>query len=134
MAIQLLEIGTQTEQLAACRLALLMGVFTKDNRVAEFLKFSRSMLQADHAVLVFQNEPYIWFSSADGCKPFLASGQAQLEPYFEGADCIDHAHPNYSNFSQHIQNFFRRLKCNPVSYRYPVKSFVINFQTFKLIQ
>lgn len=103
MAIQLLEIGTQTEQLAACRLALLMGVFTKDNRVAEFLKFSRSMLQADHAVLVFQNEPYIWFSSADGCKPFLASGQAQLEPYFEGADCIDHAHPNYSNFSQHIQ-------------------------------
>jgi len=84
-------------------LALLMGVFTKDNRVAEFLKFSRSMLQADHAVLVFQNEPYIWFSSADGCKPFLASGQAQLEPYFEGADCIDDSHPNYSNFSQHIQ-------------------------------
>lgn len=39
-----------------------MGVFTEDNRVAEFLKFSRSMLQIDNAILVFQDEPYIWFS------------------------------------------------------------------------
>ena len=104
MAIQLLEIGTQTEQLASCRLALLMGVFTEDNRVAEFLKFSRSMLQIDNGILVFQDEPYIWFSSAKGCKPFLAHEEANLVAYFDGADCLDILHPNYAQFSQHIKN------------------------------
>lgn len=104
MAIKLLEIGAQTEQLAACRLALLMGVFTEDNRVAEFLKFSRSLLQTDNAILVFQDEPYIWFSNADGCKPFLANDDAGLAAYFDDAGCIDASHANYSDFSQHIKN------------------------------
>lgn len=102
MAIQLLEIGTQTEQLAACRLALLMGVFTDDNRVADFLKFSKSMLQVDNALLVFENEPYIWHSSAVGCKPFLARAETSLAVYFDDSDYIDIEHPNYSDFSQHI--------------------------------
>lgn len=89
MAIQLLEIGTQTEQLAACRLALLLGVFTEDNRIAEFLKVARSLLQIDSAILAFQDEPYIWYSSAAGCQPFLANEGASLAAYFDGAGCID---------------------------------------------
>ena len=39
MVLQLLEIGTQTELLASCRLSLLMGVYTDDNRIMDFLKF-----------------------------------------------------------------------------------------------
>ncbi len=104
MAIQLLEIGPQTEQLAACRLALLMGVFTEDNRVAEFLKFSRSLLQAENAVLAFQDEPYIWYSSAAGCKPFLASDSANLHAYFNDSACIDINHPQYDEFSAHVKS------------------------------
>lgn len=102
MAFELLEIGTQTEQLAACRLALLMGVYTEDNRVADFLKFSRGMLHAENAILAFHDEPYIWHSSAEGCKPFLAKKGVNLIPYFDGADCIDSAHPNYMAFSQYV--------------------------------
>ena len=104
MAIQLLEIGTQTEQLAACRLALLLGVFTEDNRIAEFLKVARSLLQIDSAILAFQDEPYIWYSSAAGCQPFLAHEGASLAAYFDGADCIDALHPNYAAFSRHIRD------------------------------
>ncbi|WP_374664693.1 sensor histidine kinase [Acinetobacter sp.] len=105
MAIELLEIGTQTDQLAACRLALLMGVFTEDNRIADFLKFTRNMMQTENAILIFQDEPYIWFSSDAGCKPFLAHQQTNLVPYFAGADCIDHSHANYEAFSQQIYDF-----------------------------
>lgn len=104
MAIQLLEIGTQTEQLAACRLALLLGVFTEDNRIAEFLKVARGLLQIDSAILAFQDEPYVWHSSAAGCKPFLAHGDAGWAAYFDGADCIDALHPNYAAFSRHIRD------------------------------
>lgn len=47
MKMQLLEIGSATEQLSACKISLLLGVFTPDNRVEGFLKFARGILQTD---------------------------------------------------------------------------------------
>lgn len=70
MELKLLEIGSQTEQLSACKLSLLMGVFTQENRIADFLKFARSMLQTDYAILAFKGEPYIWFSSDEAVNHF----------------------------------------------------------------
>ena len=103
MAINLLEIGAQTEQLGACRLSLLMGVYTDDNKIADFLKFARSILRMESAILAFKNEPYIWYGSDEGVKAFLADSNEQLERFFEGDNTIiDHQHACYSAFSDYV--------------------------------
>ena len=102
MKIQLLEIGPETEQLSACTLSLLLGVHTPSNQIDGFLKFARQMLQVDHAILTFKNEPYIWYSTNQVFKAFHANPNAQLESFFQGQQLIEPQHPQYANFVQHI--------------------------------
>ncbi|OTG84725.1 sensor histidine kinase [Acinetobacter sp. ANC 4648] len=103
MRLELLEIG-QADQLSACKLSLLLGVFTPDNRIEGFLKCARGILQAKYAILAFHHEPYIWYSSDDGFKAFRANKEANLTPYFIGETVLNRHHENYSAFSQHIQD------------------------------
>lgn len=51
MGIQLLDIGSDTEQLSACHLSLLLGVNSNDNKIKSFLKFARKILGAHAAIL-----------------------------------------------------------------------------------
>ena len=51
MKIQLLEIGSETEQLSACRLSLLLGIAKPQNQISTYLKLARQLLAVDHAVL-----------------------------------------------------------------------------------
>ena len=104
MELKLLEIGSQTEQLSACKLSLLMGVFTQENRIADFLKFARSMLQTDYAILAFKGEPYIWFSSDEGCKPFLAEADARVNRFFDEHDLITPQSEIYAEVSAYMQS------------------------------
>ncbi|MCG2608825.1 HAMP domain-containing histidine kinase [Acinetobacter sp. SM34] len=105
MKMQLLEIGSETEQLSACKISLLLGVFTSTNQVERFLKFARKMLGAGQAVLAFHNEPYIWYSSPHGFKAFCSPCETYLSSYFEGHNFIDHQHHQYPNLVQHISQF-----------------------------
>ncbi len=102
MKIQLLEIGPETEQLSACTLSLLLGVHTPSNQIDGFLKFARQMLQVDHAILTFKNEPYIWYSTNQVFKAFRANPNARLDAFFQGQQLIEPQHPQYANFVQHI--------------------------------
>ena len=102
MKIQLLEIGPETEQLNACKLSLLLGVHTPSNQIDGFLKFARQMLQVDHAILTFKNEPYFWYSTNQVFKAFHANPTAQLDAFFQGHQLIEPQHPQYANFVQHI--------------------------------
>lgn len=102
MKIQLLEIGPETEQLSACTLSLLLGVHTPTNQIDGFLKFARQMLQVDHAILTFKNEPYIWYSTNQVFKAFRANPNARLDAFFQGQQLIEPQHPQYANFVQHI--------------------------------
>jgi len=52
MGIQLLDIGSDTEQLSACHLSLLLGVNSNDNKIKSFLKFARKILGAHAAILI----------------------------------------------------------------------------------
>ncbi|MFH7765868.1 sensor histidine kinase [Acinetobacter sp. BSP-28] len=104
MAMQLLEIGSTTDQLSACKLSLLLGVFTSNNRVEGFLKFARGILQADCGILCFHDEPYIWHSSAEGFKVFQASAEANLASFFAGDTILSSTHKNYPTFSRHIHD------------------------------
>ncbi len=105
MKMQLLEIGSETEQLGACKISLLLGVFTAMNQLEHFLRFSRNMLGAEQAVLAFHAEPYIWYSSAHGFKAFCSPGETCLSSYFEGHHFIDHQHRQYPNLVQHVSQF-----------------------------
>ncbi len=103
MVLQLLEIGTQTELLASCRLSLLMGVYTEDNRIEDFLKFARGILQTDSALLTFKGEPYIWYASDHEVKAFLAKADEQkLDQFFQNQTRVDKYSNNYQEFSDYI--------------------------------
>ena len=104
MELKLLEIGSETEQLSACKLSLLLGVFGQDNRIADFLKFARSMLQTDYAILAFKDEPYIWFSSDEGCRPFLSEADARVNAFFQETDLITPEHAIYPTASAYMQS------------------------------
>lgn len=103
MRLELLEIG-QADQLSACRLSLLLGVFTTDNKVEGFLKFARGILNSERAILAFHDEPYIWYSSSTGFKAFQAKRRAKLSSYFSGDAVLNADHPNYAEFSKHIKS------------------------------
>lgn len=102
MKLELLEIGEQTKQLSACSLSLLLGVSTKNNRIAAFLKFARRMLQMDQAILVFREEPYGWYEVNDECHAFIAQPHDDFEFFFLGDPYIDSKHPNYCVVSNYI--------------------------------
>ena len=102
MKIQLLEIGPETEQLSACTLSLLLGVHTPSNQIDGFLKFARQMLQVDHAILTFKNEPYFWYSTNQVFKAFHANPTAQLDAFFQGQQLIEPQHSQYAKFVKHI--------------------------------
>jgi len=55
MSIQLLDVGSDTEQLSACHLSLLLGVNSNDNKIKSFLKFARKILGAHAAILTYFN-------------------------------------------------------------------------------
>ncbi|TCB35676.1 HAMP domain-containing histidine kinase [Acinetobacter sp. ANC 4910] len=95
MNIQLLEIGSETEQLSACRLSLLLGITSSQNQISSFLKLARQLLAVDYAVLQFYNEPYAWVSMQSGLKAYASSS---LFPSLIRQAYIDERHPDYSIF------------------------------------
>lgn len=101
MKLQLIEVD-QADQLSACKLSLLLGVFTPKNQIDGFLKFARSILDADSAILAFHHEPYIWHSSPHGFKAFHAKKTVDLLQYFDGKTTLCAYHPNYTQFSAYI--------------------------------
>ena len=70
MGIQLLDVGSDTEQLSACHLSLLLGVNSNDNKIKSFLKFARKILGAHAAILTFSNEPYSWYAGKHAFNAF----------------------------------------------------------------
>lgn len=104
MVVKLLDIGAQTEQLAACRLSLLMGVYTDDNKIADFLKFARGILQMDSAILAFKDEPYIWYSSDREFKAFMAAADERLQEFFLHTDRLDVSHPLFPQLSAYAHS------------------------------
>ncbi len=114
MRLKLLEVGAGTEQLSACKVSLLLGVFSNENSIERFLKIGRKALNVKNAILAFPEEPYVWLSSAAGFKALHAHEEASLLPYFQGAPFVDSRHWNYEEFSKHIDHLgvdHERLIC-----------------------
>lgn len=100
--MKLVEIGSEREQLSLCKLSLLLGVYTQENRIADFLKFACDMLQIGKGVFVFKEEPYGWHYFNECCCAFVAKVHDELENFFAGSLWIDKHHPNYSVTSKYL--------------------------------
>lgn len=102
MGIQLLDIGSDTEQLSACHLSLLLGVNSNDNKIKSFLKFARKILGAHAAILTFSNEPYSWYAGKHAFNAFQLPAEANFATHFEGEIAIDSLHCHYHHLSQQV--------------------------------
>lgn len=102
MKLQLLEIGSETEQLSACRLSLLLGIFTATNQIERFLSSARKILGVERSALAFEGEPYLWYAHQDCFKAFIAPDHIQIVELFDGQDCIHAEHPHYLQLVERI--------------------------------
>ena len=115
MQPELLELN-QADQLSDCKLSLLLGVgiSTSRNQVDIFLKMARRLLNVESAVWAFHYEPYVWFVTPEGFHACAANPQlaAELQAYYTPDHVpISATHPNYAQFSQHLQqNAFKHQR------------------------
>lgn len=102
MELRLLEIGKETDQLSACSLSLLLGVFTPNNQIANFLCLAQKILQVEQAILSFHNEPYTWYSNAAVFKACFEHSQTNFKQFYQGEKVILPAHNQYENFVAYL--------------------------------
>jgi signal transduction histidine kinase len=114
MKLEFLE-SHQTEQLSACRLSLILGVYSQDNKIERYLRVARAILNVDNAFFSFHNEPYAWVAHCD-CD-FVAASLSQKPhdlPNFKNHLTVENTHPNYQQFSCYLQALgiqHKRLIC-----------------------
>lgn len=99
MKLELLKIGAETEQLGGCERSLLLGVYSQDNRIADFLKFACEILGMEKGFWVFENEPYGWHFSKGVSHAFTTHSQKGFSEFFLKQRYIDPSHPNYQTTS-----------------------------------
>lgn len=114
MGLQVLE-AHQAEQLSACKLSLLLGVYTADNKIARFMRIARAILNVENAIFTFHNEPYKWIASEESdFKALFVQNKKNFATYFENDLAITQYHPHYEKLSAHLSNLgleHRRLLC-----------------------
>jgi len=114
MGLQVLE-AHQTDQLSACKLSLLLGVYTADNKIARFMRIARAILNVENAIFTFHNEPYKWIASEESdFKALFVQNKKNFATYFENDLVITQPHPHYEKLSTHLSNLgveHRRLLC-----------------------
>lgn len=103
MNLELFDIAL-ADQLSACEVSLLLGVFGDSNRVERFLKYSRKLLGVKSGILAFHNEPYIWHSSKAGFQVSKADPKVDIIGLFKNEKIMGKQHDNYHYFSQYIQS------------------------------
>ncbi len=98
-----LEKVTETDQLSACNLSLLLGVFTEDNKIERYLRVARGILNVKKAIFAFHHEPYVWLMEGKrDFTPIKANNTLNLSSMFAGELMIHPGHQNYQQFSDHL--------------------------------
>lgn len=104
MELKLLEIGSQTDQLTACTTSLLLGVYTANNQIEALMKLSCQILSAEHALIMFYDEPYLWYWHHPrylfkACAKHPANDLVQFDTK---AQVLDQNHADYDVYTQHL--------------------------------
>lgn len=114
MGLELLE-AHQTDQLSACKLSLLLGVYTADNKIARFMRIARAILNVENAIFTFHNEPYKWIASeTSDFQALLVQNKKNFAAFFENDLVITQTHSHYETLSAHLSQLgidHARLLC-----------------------
>lgn len=105
MALKLLEMS-EADKLSACKLSLLLGVNSSDNKIERYMRVARGILNVQKAIFYFHDEPYAWYTESLYDFRFfqIEHKNKNLMSYFEQDLLITPYHRNYQAFSQHIRN------------------------------
>ena len=110
-----LEKVAETDQLSACNLSLLLGVFTEDNKIERYLRLARGILNVKKAIFAFHHEPYVWLMEGKrDFTPIKANNTLNLNAMFAGELMIYPGHRNYQQFSEHLDHLgveHKRVLC-----------------------
>ncbi|TCM68145.1 hypothetical protein EC844_106128 [Acinetobacter calcoaceticus] len=87
MALKVIGIG-QADQLSTCKVSLLLGVFTTQNLIDDFLLMTRRLMQAHTALMFVQDEPYIWQNTERGFEAFQPTELMQLHGFFKQSNML----------------------------------------------
>lgn len=110
MAIQLLELH-QADKLSACKISLSLGVTSEQNLLEQFLQFNRNLMQANTALLVFHQEPYLWHRCPEKLKVIDSSKITKsLNTLFVNDDLIDCKHPQYPTLLDFLASLKRKAQ------------------------
>ena len=99
MALSLLNID-QMGQISACHLALLLDVVSPQNKLETFLARAKKILRVDHAICIFQHEPYAWSHSALGFKSFKITATHVVKLLTK--EMLTLGHQQYTQYQQAI--------------------------------
>lgn len=110
MAIQLLELH-QADKLSACKISLSLGVTSEQNLLEQFLQFNRNLMQANTALLIFHQEPYLWHRCPEKLKVIDSSKITKsLNTLFVNDDLIDRKHPQYPTLLAFLASLKRKAQ------------------------
>ena len=110
MAIQLLELH-QADKLSACKISLSLGVTSEQNLLEQFLQFNRNLMQANTALLVFHQEPYLWHRCPEKLRVIDSSKITKsLNTLFVNDDLIDCKHPQYPTLLAFLASLKRKAQ------------------------
>lgn len=103
MTLKLLEMS-EADKLSACKLSLLLGVNSSDNKIERYMRVARGILNLKKAIFSFHDEPYAWYTeSLYDFRMLVIEKNKSLLPYFEQDLMITAKHHNYQEFSQHLR-------------------------------
>lgn len=114
MELDLLD-AHQADQLSACSLSLLLGVYTQDNKIEKYLRIARAILNVENAIFTFHDEPYFWMATEQyDFKGVKTLNKKRLTPYFEKSLIVTEEHSHYQYFSDYLHSqgiHHKRLLC-----------------------
>jgi signal transduction histidine kinase len=102
MHISIQDIGTNMTKLSECRYALMLGVQTSENRLADFLQFSCAILNIENSLLIFKNEPYSWHSSSNRLQIIAEPRLSSLKSIFQAHQIFDRNDEFFQYFSDYV--------------------------------
>ncbi len=114
MTIEVLE-SHQAEELSACRLSLILGIYSSDNKIERYLRVARAILNVENAIFTFHSEPYIWIATeANDFNVALVKNKTNFSHDFDHNLIVTRTHKNYEKISRYIQEIgieHKRLLC-----------------------
>lgn len=105
MNVRKIHLNEKLERLGACHFALLLGVLSSNNEVQNFLQYVARILQVKHALLCFNQEPYVWYFAYNKLYAIERENLSTLDCQLEHQLIFDETHEHYKSALHQLQHY-----------------------------